>query len=137
MRGAIIGGTGFYEAGDLLRTETVKTPYGTVEVEVIRHQESEIAFLNRHGKGHSVPPHKVNYQANLKALEMLGIRHVLAGTAVGSYNPGFQTGDLILLTDLMDNTRGRPLTFFDGGPEGVRHFDMSDPYCRNLRELLG
>ena len=56
MRGAIIGGTGFYEAGDLLRTETVKTPYGTVEVEVIRHQESEIAFLNRHGKGHSVPP---------------------------------------------------------------------------------
>ena len=52
MKGAIIGGTGFYEAGDLLRTETVKTPYGTVEVEVIRHQESEIAFLNRHGKGH-------------------------------------------------------------------------------------
>ena len=95
MKGAIIGGTGFYEAGDLLRTETVKTPYGTVEVEVIRHQESEIAFLNRHGKGHSVPPHKVNYQANLKDLEMLGIRHVLAGTAVESCNPGFQTGELI------------------------------------------
>ena len=118
MKGAIIGGTGFYEAGDLLRTETVKTPYGTVEVEVIRHQESEIAFLNRHGKGHSVPPHKVNYQANLKALEMLGIHHVLAGTAVGSCNPDFQTGDLVLLTDLIDNTRGRSLTFFDGGPEG-------------------
>ena len=136
MKGAIIGGTGFYEAGDLLRTETVKTPYGTVEVEVIRHQESEIAFLNRHGKGHFVPPHKVNYQANLKALEMQGITHVLAGTAVGSCNPDFQTGDLVLLTDLIDNTRGRSLTFFDGGPEGVRHFDMSDPYCRNLRELM-
>ncbi len=55
MRGAIIGGTGFYEAGDLLRTETVKTPYGTVEVEVIRHQESEIAFLNRHERSFRSP----------------------------------------------------------------------------------
>ncbi len=136
MIGAIIGGTGFYEAGDLLRTEEVMTPYGKVDIEIIRHQDSELAFLNRHGKGHSVPPHKVNYKANLKALEMLGIRHVLAGTAVGSCNPDFQNGDLILLTDLIDNTRGRPLTYYDGGSEGVKHFDMSDPYCRNLRKLM-
>ena len=72
MIGAIIGGTGFYEAGDLLRTEEVMTTYGKADIEIIRHQDSELAFLNRHGKGHSVPPHKVNYKAKLKALEMLG-----------------------------------------------------------------
>ena len=136
MNGAIIGGTGFYYAGDLLRTESVETPFGTVDVEIIRHGDSELGFLNRHGKGHSVPPHKVNYKANLKALEMLGIRHVLAGAAVGSCNPDFQNGDLILLTDLIDNTRGRSLTYFDGGESGVKHFDMSDPYCRNLRKRM-
>ena len=136
MVGAIIGGTGFYEAGDLLRTETVNTKFGNVEVEIILHKESELAFLNRHGKAHSIPPHKVNYQANIKALEMLGIRHILAGTAVGSCNPNFRNGDLILLTDLIDNTRGRALTFYDGGENGVKHFDMSDPYCRNLRNIM-
>ena len=57
MNGAIIGGTGFYDAGDLLRTESVETPFGTVDVEIIRHGDSELGFLNRHGKGHSVPPH--------------------------------------------------------------------------------
>ena len=98
MNGAIIGGTGFYDAGDLLRTESVETPFGTVDVEIIRYGDSELGFLNRHGKAHSVPPHKVNYKANLKALEMLGIRHVLAGTAVGSCNPDFQNGDCLLYT---------------------------------------
>ena len=62
MNGAIIGGTGFYDAGDLLRTESVETPFGNVDVEIIRHGDSELGFLNRHGKAHSVPPHKVNYK---------------------------------------------------------------------------
>jgi 5'-methylthioadenosine phosphorylase len=129
---AIIGGTGVYESGTPERVERVSTPYGTVELDVVRHHGEEIAFLARHGKGHSVPPHRINYRANLKALQQLGVTHILATAAVGSLNPEFRPGDLVLVSDFLDGTWGRPSTFFDGEHGEVRHVNLEEPYCPRL-----
>ncbi len=136
MNKAIIGGTGVYGSGAPARMETVATPYGDVTVDVVSVQGEEVAFLARHGKGHSVPPHRINYRANLKALQQLGVTHVLATAAVGSLNPAFRPGDLVLASDFIDWTQGRPRTFFDGADGRVRHVGLEEPYCPELRRQL-
>ncbi len=135
MKYAIIGGTGVYSAGDG-RMETVKTEYGAVQVDVITIDGIETAFLNRHGKDHSVPPHKINYRANMKALYDLGVRTVYASVAVGSMNPNYAPADLVVIKDFLDFTKVREHTYYTGGEKGVRHVELSDPYCGNLRKLF-
>ncbi|MBF9017566.1 MULTISPECIES: MTAP family purine nucleoside phosphorylase [unclassified Oceanispirochaeta] len=134
MRKAIIGGTGVYDTPGMTRSETVETKYGSVEVEIVKWEGEEIVFLARHGKGHSVPPHLINYRANMMALKQLEVSHIYATCAVGSCNEKYIPGDTVVMNDFLDFTKVRPVTFFDG-EEGVKHTDMSDPYCKNLRAL--
>jgi 5'-methylthioadenosine phosphorylase len=133
MDKAIIGGTGVYDVAGSSYTRTVETGYGMVPVDIVEMDGQEIAFLARHGKDHGVPPHLINYRANIKALAMLGIKYIYATVAVGSCNEQYAPGDVVMIRDFLDFTKVRPVTFFEGGPEGVIHTDMSDPYCRNLR----
>ncbi|WP_353095259.1 S-methyl-5'-thioinosine phosphorylase [Tissierella praeacuta] len=133
MNKAIIGGTGVYDIGEGSYTKNVETKYGNVDVDIVSINGEEIAFLARHGKKHSTPPHLINYRANMKALEQLGIKYIYATAAVGSCNENYGPGDIVIINDFIDFTKSRPITFFEGGNEPVKHTDMGDPYCKNLR----
>jgi 5'-methylthioadenosine phosphorylase len=133
MVAAIIGGTGIYALEGMdLRTETVKTPFGDVTVE----RNDDLIFLNRHAPNHSVPPHKVNYRANIKALEMLGVKRICGTFAVGSINPDFDLGVPVILDDFIDFSSGRAHTFFDEIKNGIGHVEMSAPFCPVLSDAL-
>ncbi|QRN86644.1 S-methyl-5'-thioinosine phosphorylase [Clostridia bacterium] len=133
MRRAIIGGTGVYGVEGQNRQETVVTEYGAVTVDIQCYKGQEIVFLARHGKAHSVPPHLINYRANMMALKQLDVTHVYATCAVGSCNKEFTPGDIVVMRDFMDFTKSRAHTFYEGA-DGVKHTDMSEPYCHNLVE---
>jgi len=136
MKKAIIGGTGVYDASTESRTESISTKYGEALVDIVKIDGEEIVFLARHGKEHGTPPHKINYKANMAALKELGVEIVLATCAVGSCNSNYQVGDLVLIEDFLDFTKGRAFTFFDGDDGQVVHTDMSDPYCKFLRKEM-
>ena len=136
---AVIGGSGVYSmrALEKVRTITIPTPYGdSPEIVVGRLGVREVAFLPRHGGGHTTPPHLVNYRANLWALRELGVKRVFATTACGSLNPKMHPGELALLHQFIDFTKQRPLTFYEGGEGGVVHVDVTEPYCPELRDVL-
>ena len=133
---AIIGGTGVYDSGVASDKVHVQTEFGKIEVDIAEVQGNSIVFLARHGKQHGIPPHRINYRANLKALQKLGVKQIFATADVGSLNPDFPTGSLVLLADFLDMTKQRPLTFFEGGLDGAKHVNMDDPYCQNLRQQL-
>ena len=139
---AIIGGTGAFTEGKqderLNNSESIEiaTKYGNVTLEVIEVNGSKVALLKRHGLNHSIPPHKINYRANIMALKMLGVKKVLTTAAVGLLNREFKPGELVLLNDFIDFTHGRDSTFFDGEGQEVIHVDMSIPYCLFLRNKL-
>jgi len=135
---AIIGGTGVYDPDILndIRDEKVSTPYGDVELKIGKHGGKLVAFMNRHGEGHSIPPNMVNYRANINALKRIGVKNILATAAVGSLNPLMQPGHLVFVDQFLDFTKCRQQTFFDGGSAGVVHTDMTNPYCCELREVL-
>lgn len=133
MKKAIIGGTGVYDAGDG-KSKIVNTKYGDVEVDILNIHGEEIVFLARHGKSHTVPPHLINYRANMMGLKELGVEYIYTTAAVGSCNENFKPGDIVIINDFLDFTKIRKNTFFEGGDEPVKHVDMSDPYCKNLRE---
>ena len=130
---AIIGGTGVYDSGVSSFQKTVKTEYGEVEVDISEVKKNSIVFLARHGKEHRTLPHRINYRANLKALQKLGVQQIFATAAVGSLKPDYPTGSLVVLSDFLDMTKQRPLTFFEGVSEGAKHVNMDDPYFANLR----
>jgi len=121
IKTAVIGGTGVYDPGILLeiRDEQVSTPYGDVELKIGKHQGRLVAFMNRHGEGHSIPPNMVNYRANIDALKRLGVKNILATAAVGSLNLLMQPGHLVFVDQFLDFTKFRQQTFFDGGSAGV------------------
>lgn len=129
---AIIGGTGVYELGGGGQAEAIATPYGEAAVSRLRLDGREVLFLARHGTGHGVPPHRVNYRANIWALRALGVTEVLATQAVGSINPHMAPGHFALLAQFLDFTKCRPSTFFDGADARVVHVDMTHPYCHRL-----
>ena len=135
----IIAGTGFYALGALegATEETVATAYGDAGVTRGTWHGIPVVFLTRHGAGHSVPPHLVNYRANVRALADLGVRDVVAVNVTGSIDPELRPGDLLCLDDFVDFTRQRPVTFFEGsGPEGVVHTDVVEPYDPDLRREI-
>lgn len=135
MRIGVIGGTGVYEltTGESTRRDQVSTPYGLVELSVSTHGRRELLFVARHGSGHAVPPHRVNYRANVDALRQRGCRCIIATNAVGSLRRGMQPGDVVLPDQFLDFTRSRAATFHDGEHGGVRHVDLTEPYCPALR----
>jgi 5'-deoxy-5'-methylthioadenosine phosphorylase len=135
----IIAGTGFRDLAALEapRTDAVDTAYGLAQLTAGSWHGLPVVFLPRHGPGHTVPPHRVNYRANIRALADAGCRDVLAVNVTGGIDPQLKPGDLLVLDDFVDLTRGRIGTFFDGdGPEGVVHMDMSAAYDAALRREL-
>lgn len=137
MRIGIIGGTGVYDLSGLqARTEAVHTPYGSVSTVRAVHGVHELVFIARHGAHHDVPPHLVNYRAHIDALRRRGCTCVLATNAVGSLRPRMVPGEFALPDQFIDFTRNRPSTFFEGGAAGVRHVDVTEPYCPALREAV-
>lgn len=138
MRLAIVAGSGVEEmelAADL-RPRKVSTPYGDAHALIGRRGGGEVALLLRHGAGHSVPPHLVNYRANVWALRELGVERVIATAAVGALTRELKPGDLVVCDQFIDFTRGRAGTFYDGGAAGVAHTDLSEPFCPELRATL-
>jgi len=136
---AIIGGTGFYDPGIVNNIDeiTINTAYGEVQVAVGTFNDVYIAFLARHGGQHQVPPHLVNYRANIAALKELGVIRVLASTAVGSLRKDLAPGSLVVVDQFIDFTKKREHTFYDGeNAGGVIHTDFTDPYCPQLRKFL-
>jgi 5'-methylthioadenosine phosphorylase len=131
----IIGGTGFYEFVDDSRELPVQTPYGAPSADISLGTVSgrRVAFLPRHGLGHALPPHRINYRANLWALRSLGVRQVLAPCAVGGLRPDVAPGDIVLPDQLVDRTSGRAQSFVEAG---AVHVPFADPYCERLGEAV-
>ena len=103
MESAIIAGTGIYEIpGFAFKEEKIETPYGPALVNIGTKDGFALAFLARHGLDHSTPPHKINFRANIKALQQLGVKNVLATFAVGSINRAIKPMELALVTDFLD-----------------------------------
>ena len=137
---AVIGGTGVYDPTWLRDPEevTVATPFGGARLVqgALFAGGTPVYFMNRHGAGHQLPPHLVNYRANVWALRALGVTRVLATAAVGSLNPAMPPGSMVFCDQFLDFTKSRPTTFFDGGEAGVVHTDMTEPYCPDCRRVL-
>ena len=136
---AIIGGTGIGQFAFDTAPETVvvSTHYGDARATLGNLRGKPVAFLARHGAGHKLPPHRINYRANIAALVKLGVRGVFATTAVGGMHAGMRPGDLVLLDDFIDFTRDREhKTFFDGAGGVVVHTDFTRPYSDALRGVV-
>ncbi|EIJ33303.1 S-methyl-5'-thioinosine phosphorylase [Thiothrix nivea] len=137
---AVIGGTGLTEIEGLevIHREVVHTPYGEPSGPVTHGmiEGKRIAFLARHGYTHTIPPHRVNYRANLWALKSLGVEKVVAIAAVGGITPEMQPTRLAIPDQIIDYTYGRAHTFFEDGLTHVTHIDFSHPYCAEMRTAL-
>ncbi|NOZ49157.1 MAG: MTAP family purine nucleoside phosphorylase [Chloroflexi bacterium] len=137
MSTAIIAGTDIYRIPGLtFNTETIQTPYGDAIVNIGQGAYNDLFFLPRHGPRHTIPPHRINYRAHIKALHMLGVQSILAAYAVGSIQPDIPPKSLVLLDDFLDFTSDRPFTFYEGGDTGLAHTIMSQPYCPTLSQRL-
>lgn len=137
---AIIGGTGLAKLKELeiTRREVVYTPYGQPSGP-LTHGEldgRELVFLPRHGYGHTIPPHRVNYRANLWALKNIGVKRVLAVTAVGGIRHDMAPGAIAFPDQIIDYTWGRANTFFEDDLDHVTHIDFTQPYDAALRDTL-
>ncbi|GIH99148.1 S-methyl-5'-thioadenosine phosphorylase [Planobispora takensis] len=130
----VIGGSGFYSLLDDATEVEVSTPYGPPSdvVTVGRIGSRSVAFIPRHGRDHRFPPHRIPYRANLWALRSLGVRQVLAPSAVGSLRPELGPGTLVVPDQIVDRTSGRVQTYYDAG--GVVHVAFADPYCPTGRQ---
>ncbi|MEM0445536.1 MAG: S-methyl-5'-thioadenosine phosphorylase [Nitrososphaerota archaeon] len=134
----LIGGSGIYSAEMLSEAKQVKahTPYGapSAPMTVGRVGGHKVVFLPRHGIAHSIPPHMINYQANIWALKEQGVERVLAPSAVGSLQEEYRPGELVLPDQFIDRTHGRASSFYDGGQ--VAHISMADPFCPELTDIV-
>jgi 5'-methylthioadenosine phosphorylase len=134
----IIGGSGIYDPEIFSDSKQIKvyTPYGEpsdfITIGVIEGRR--VAFLPRHGKGHRIPPHKINYRANIWALKELGVKWLISVSAVGSLRMDYKPGDFVLPDQFIDMTKGREYSFFDG--QLVAHVSMAEPFCSHLRNII-
>ena len=136
----IIGGTGLTQLEGLTvtRREKMETPYGKPSAPLVHGQINavDIVFLARHGQDHSIPPHRVNYRANLFALREAGVEDIIAVAAVGGIREDMGPGVIVIPDQLIDYTWGRKQTFFEDNLDHVTHIDFTDPYCETLRSRL-
>lgn len=137
---AIIGGTGLTQLNGLTIYDSLSldTPYGAPSADILRGQygDREVLFLARHGHPHRIPPHQINYRANLWALHEAGAKKIIAVNAVGSIAADLGTGHFCVPDQIIDYTSGREHTFFAGELEHVTHIDFSYPYEEQLRQDL-
>ena len=138
MNLAIIGGTGAVDLFETDRPAAITTPFGAPSDRPrrIRLGDEDCWFLARHGAPHRIPPHKVNYRANIHALKTLGVEAVLAVNAVGGVTERAAAGKLLIPDQLLDFTWGRAHTFSDGGSAPLQHIDFTHPFDGRLREAL-
>ncbi|MFA0730553.1 MAG: hypothetical protein LKKZDAJK_001215 [Candidatus Fervidibacter sp.] len=138
MRWGVIGGSGVspLAKGQGWQRRIVATRYGEAVCFVGRWAGKEVVFLPRHGEGHTVPPHRINYRANVLAMRKLGVQAVLATAASGALRRHLSPGTLLLPDQLLDLTSQRPRTLFEGEGAPVVHVDLTSPFCPTLRERL-
>ena len=134
----LIAGTGFYDLPALKDGESreLDTLYGKAQIRSGEWNGARLIFLTRHGVGHSIPPHLINYRANIKAMKDLGVEQIIAINVVGGINPKLSPGDLCLVDDFIDFTSGRQHTFSDGSKPGVQHVDLTRPYDAKIQSAL-
>ena len=134
---AVIGGTGVYrlvEQGEELETMVINTPYGeSPQITRFVMEGVELLFMPRHHEDHDNPPHRINYRANLCALQQLGVKRILATNAVRSLDTELKPGTFLAPDDFLDFTHHRPVTFYD---QRTGHVDVTQPYCPHLRKVL-
>ncbi len=134
----VIGGSGLYDPTFVENPMEFKiyTPYGEPSdfITVGDVKGKKVAFLPRHGKGHRIPPHKINYRANIWALKAMGVKTIISVSAVGSLREDYMPGDFVVPDQFIDMTKKRDYTFFDG--PRVAHVSMADPFCDYLRGVL-
>lgn len=137
---AIIGGSGLTQLStlEIVRREVVRTPYGEPSGALTFGTLSnrQVVFLARHGYGHTIPPHQVNYRANIWALKHAKATGIISVASVGGIRPDFAPGTLVVPAQIIDYTWGRKSTFFEGGEESVRHIDFTHPYDEPLRQRI-
>jgi 5'-methylthioadenosine phosphorylase len=138
QRTAIIGGSGLYQMDgiEVLDELDIDTPYGKPSdtLTLANMHGQEVIFLPRHGKTHHIPPHKINYRANIYALKLAGASQIISVSAVGSLREDIAPGDFVMVDQFVDRTRERASTFFDGPI--VAHVSLADPVCASLRSQL-
>ncbi|NMB71736.1 MAG: S-methyl-5'-thioadenosine phosphorylase [Bacteroidales bacterium] len=137
----IIGGTGLEKPEILQNPQIIRqaTPFGRTSSELKSGQinGTEVVLLSRHGEEHTIPPSKVNNQANIFALKKVGCTHIIATTACGSLRENIDRGDLVFPDQFIDFTRQRPVTFYERfNPGELKHTPMADPFDQGLRTLL-
>ena len=134
----VIGGSGFYSMDQIeyLRELEINTPYGkpSDSIKVYNLGNLEIAFIPRHGRTHSLNPSEIPYKANIWALRSIGVRWIIAPSAVGSLQEQIRPLDIVVPDQFIDRTKNRPATFFNEG--AVAHVTMGDPFCTNLSRIL-
>src|SRR5271169_415311 len=135
---AVLGGSGLYELEGLTEVEEIRvdTPYGPPSDAIVRGKlaENTLLFLPRHGRGHRIPPHAINFRANVCALKKLGASHLVSVSAVGSMKEEIAPGDLVVVDQFIDLTKRRVSTFFEEGV--VAHVGFADPVCHLLSDAL-
>lgn len=131
----VFGGSGFYSLIENCREVKVETPYGAPSDLIALGEISgrRVAFLPRHGKSHSLPPHAINYRANAWAMKELGVKRIIGPCAAGSLKASVKPGDFVVCDQLVDRTNGRKDTFYDGPI--TTHVSFAYPYCPQLRAL--
>jgi len=132
----IIGGSGVYEItekADKCEKKIVKTDYGEVEVSILDIFSKKVAFIPRHASGHSIPPHKINFRANIDALKNVGVTKIIATNSVGSMNLEMPPGSFVIPDDFLDFSQDRKKTFYE---DKVVHIDVTEAYCPQLRDVL-
>jgi len=131
----VFGGSGLYTFLDNVEEVEIDTPYGKPSDKIALAQigDKTVAFLPRHAKDHSLPPHTINYRANLYAMKMLGVKCIIAPTASGSLKVEYKPGDFVISDQFIDRTWGRKDTYFEG-PE-TKHVSPAEPYDEKLRHL--
>jgi 5'-methylthioadenosine phosphorylase len=132
----VFGGSGFYRFLDDFEEVPLATPYGppSAPVRIGTVEGSEVAFMPRHGDEHTLPPHRINYRANIWAMKEVGVRRIVGPSACGSLKPELSPGTFVVCDQFVDRTRARESTFYDG-PQ-TTHVSSADPYCADLSETL-
>lgn len=137
---AIIGGTGLTQLENLQinHRQVMRTPYGEPSGPLTfgTINQHEVMFLARHGHGHTIPPHQVNYRANLWALRDQGAKRIIAVTSVGGIRADLVPGTVVIPDQLIDYTYGRDFTYFDDKDKTVTHIDFTKPYNEKLRQRV-
>ncbi|MGI9094945.1 MAG: S-methyl-5'-thioadenosine phosphorylase [Thermoleophilaceae bacterium] len=132
----MFGGSGFYNFLDDVEEVAIDTPYGppSARIRMGEIEGRQVAFMPRHGDEHTLPPHRINYRANVWAMKQVGVTRMIGPSACGALKAELEPGTFVLCDQFVDRTRGREDTFYDG-PQ-TTHVSAADPYCADLRRTL-